>query len=123
MRRRKLGLLAVSVWLACLAGCFTADSAEAWGAVLRGEPKITITTKGAIWNKTLVVHIKNVGSKPLFGVCVSTKSWKKRYVVAGALWPGETAKAGWLELPSGFKSGDTIQVGAEGYMPVEKVLP
>ena len=66
-------------------------------------------------DRSLVVVVTNAGAKPLFDVCVSSQRWNRKFVVASTLKPGDTVEAGWLELPSGLQSGDTVEVYAEGY--------
>ena len=79
-------------------------------------PEVHVAVRGSIFDqKSLVVVISNAGAKPLFGISVSCSRWDKKFLVSRKLMPGETVEAGWAELPSGFKKGDTAEIFADNY--------
>lgn len=78
-------------------------------------PEVRVKHRNSKLGKGKVLMITNSGAKPLFNVAVSSQLWKTRYVIASKLKPGETAEAGWMELPSGLRIGDVVEVFAEGY--------
>jgi hypothetical protein len=78
-------------------------------------PNVRVTYRQAIFDESLVVTITNAGAKPLFDVAVSCQRWESKYLISSNLRPGYTVEAGFLELPSGFESGDQVSIYAEGY--------
>ena len=87
-------------------------------------PEVRLQYRGAILDSSLVVIVTNAGAKPLFGVCISCQRWSKRFKVSDNLKPGDTVEAGWRELPSGLRSGDVIEVYADGFSsPYRATLP
>jgi len=85
-------------------------------------PEVHVAVRGSIFDqKSLVVVISNAGAKPLFGVGVSCSRWDKKFLISRKLMPGETVEAGWAELPSGFKKGDTAEIFADNYPSPFKV--
>lgn len=83
-----------------------------------------VTYRTALLDESLMVTITNAGAKPLFDVAVSCQRWDAKYLIAPDLRPGYTVEAGFLELPTGFYSGDEVAISAEGYpFPYIGTLP
>jgi len=78
-------------------------------------PEVRVKHRNSKVGKGKVLMVTNSGAKPLFDVAVSSQLWKTRYIIASKLKPGETAEAGWMELPSGLRLGDEVEIFAEGY--------
>jgi hypothetical protein len=97
-------IIAAASCLFLSAGC---DSKIGQGVTC---PEVRVQYRGAIMESSLVVIVTNAGAKPLFDVCISCQRFEKRYRVASTLKPGDSVEAGWMELPSGLKSGDIIEV-------------
>lgn len=90
-----------------------------WGcsqaAKLGACPEVRVTCRNALLDKSKVVNVTNSGSKPLFNVCIWAQGWDSRFRIANQLDVGASVTIGWMELPRGFKPGETIYISADGY--------
>jgi hypothetical protein len=102
-----VGLVVVGVVIAVayLGGCF--------GGMV--YPDVNVKLRASIIGAGQVLQVTNAGAKPLFEVAVSAAGWEKQYVIAQTLKPGDTAEAGWMELPRPVRPGDTVQIFAKGF--------
>lgn len=70
--------------------------------------------RNALLDKSKVVNVTNSGSKPLFDVRIWAQGWDTSLRIANQLDVGTNVEIGWMELPRGFKPGETIYISADG---------
>jgi hypothetical protein len=109
------------VWtftLLFLAGC---DSDIGKGITC---PEVRVEYRGALMDQSMVVIVTNAGARPLFDVSISCQRWDRKFMVSSDLKPGDKVEAGWMELPSGLRRGDVVEIFADGYAsPYRATVP
>lgn len=86
-----------------------------------GEPPITLTTRDSLVGAGKVLIITNTSDETLHQITLGISNDEKNQevkdvVVAVTLKPHDSIQLGWMELNLAFEPGDSVRVGAKGYM-------
>jgi hypothetical protein len=112
----KTAKIALSLTLALFT---TVPPAEALFGI--GEPPITLTTRDSLVGAGKVLIITNTSDETLHQITLGISNDEKNQevkdvVVAVTLKPHDSIQVGWMELNLAFEPGDSVRVGAKGYM-------
>jgi hypothetical protein len=86
-----------------------------------GEPPICLTTRNSLIGAGKVLIITNTSDETLHQITLGISNDKKNQevkdaVVAVTLEPHKSIELGWMELNLAFEPGDSVRVGAKGYL-------
>jgi hypothetical protein len=82
----------------------------------RTIPDVRCQYRESLLGNGYVLIVTNSGGRPLFNVTVTCQKWQKRYIISHQLNPGDSAEAGWMQLPEGVRKGIQYEISAEGYL-------